>query len=332
MDADRFRSRLASALGEPPDLGPAVQRLRAHLATLDTTPPPANRSAAAMAVVAGVLAVAVITTLLGTRLLAGHRTQPRPFTAASSAGCRLPVAVTNSAYPPTAQAAGFVAVGSGTFRRDASAPTGALTYDPVARRWLPVRAIAIAPDHSAYAYPVSSGEFLQIHVHEIATGVDRLVSTLPGGTDFPIEWTASGIEVTTIPAGGGITRGWLVPPDGGQPGPGPLFSMTAEYDRTNVGTLLPTVTYETSFHGMSIVRSAQDGTYLLAPGGQRTVIHAASADFDPSTFVADGDRLWAVNADGSAIWLWTQKGGLQRFALHGQPQASTTYWAAGPCA
>jgi hypothetical protein len=330
MDADRFRSRVTGALGEPPDLGPAVQRLEARLASLDGTPPPGARPVAT-AVVAGVLAVAVIATLLGTRLLATHPQQPRTVPAATSPGCRLPVVVTKSGYPPTPLAAGFVTVGSGTFQRDASAPADAVTYDTVAGRWLPVRPPAIAPDHSAYAYVVNGDQSFELHVHQIATGADRVVWTAPGGVDFPMTWTAAGIDVTTTPASGGRTQGWTVPPGGGQPGPGPLLSLTAEFDRTDVGTTPPTVAYEAAFHGMSIIRSAQAGTYLLAADGRETVIHAASADFDPSTFVADGDQLWAVNADGSAIWLWTQKGGLQRFPLRVHPPPSTTYWAAGPC-
>lgn len=336
MDADRFRRRLEGALGEPPDLGPAVHRLEDRLASLQE-PRPAGRSASAMAVVAGALAVLVIATLMGTRMLTAHRSQPAAAptapTAASSA-CRLPLVERTSQYPQKTVAAGFVAVDSGTFQPDASAPGDAMTYDRVARRWLPVRPPAIAPDHSAYAYVVDLKESFQLHVHQIASGADRVVWAAPGGGGgFPIIWTSSGIEITTSPSGGGNTTGWVVPPAGGQPKKAPVQPITPEFVRTDVGTSFPdALHYEATFQGMSIVRDPDGGVYLLAPDKSRTLIHAAGPDFDPSTFIADGSRLWAVNADGSAIWLWTQAGGLQQLPLHVTPQASVTYWAAGPCA
>lgn len=331
MDADRLRRRLAGALGEPPDLSPAVQRLEARLASLEGEPAPAARSATSMAVVAGVLAVAVTASLLGMRALTARPAPPAVTSTAASAGCRLPLVETTSGYPSTTLAAGFLTVATGTFRRDASAPAAATTYDPVARRWLPVRPPAIAPDHSAYAYVVNQDQAFQLHVEQIATGADRVVWSGPGGIDLPIRWTDSGIEVTTVPAGGGLTHGWVIPPAGGQPRPGTVEPDTAEFVRTNVGTTFPTVDYEATFQGMSIVRDEQAGTYLLGPDGQRIVISTVSADFDPSTFVADADRLWAVNADGSALWLWTRKDGLQRLPLNMAPDASATYWVAGPC-
>jgi hypothetical protein len=56
-------------------------------------------------------------------------------------------------------------------------------------------------------------------------------------------------------------------------------------------------------------------------------------DFDPNGFTVDGDRLWAANYDATAIWLWTAKDGLKRFALRGVAQRDgyVTPEVVGPC-
>jgi hypothetical protein len=64
--------------------------------------------------------------------------------------------------------------------------------------------------------------------------------------------------------------------------------------------------------------------FVGGPNGQRIVIHSGTMgdafDFDPNGFTVDGDRLWAANYDGTAIWLWTAADGLKRFALTGVAQ------------
>jgi hypothetical protein len=79
-------------------------------------------------------------------------------------------------------------------------------------------------------------------------------------------------------------------------------------------------------------------TYFVGgPNGQRIVIHQGTMgdalDFDPSGFTADGDRLWAANIDATAIWSWTQRGGLERFPLSGVPTHDMYVQpsVAGPC-
>jgi hypothetical protein len=333
---DRIRERILEALGEPPDADPAVWRLEAHLASLPDTMERPRPPARMMALVAGVLAVAVIVTLTGTRLLASHG---RPEGVPANGGvCRLPVVVTRAGYPPTTITAGFVEIqgdrtvlDGGTVKADPSAGPGAMTYDPVLRRWLPVRPTAVSPDQRSYAYVRSLGQSFELHVVDGRTRADRVVWAGSGGIDFPVEWEADGIHVTVGPAGGGLTEEWVVDPSGRGHRPGSSPRITAEFGRTNIGTFAPSMPYEAVFHGMAIVRDATFAVYLAGPGDQRTVIHYLLGGFDPSTFVADGDRLWAVNADGTEIWLWTRNGGLQAFPLNAAPQPGVTYWVAGPC-
>jgi hypothetical protein len=196
-----------------------------------------------------------------------------------------------------------------------------------------VRPTAVAPDHSAYAYVtgLDSPDF-ELHVVDGRTGSDRVLWAASGGIDFPIEWAADGIHVTTVPSSGGATQGWVVDPASGDRRAAAGPRITAEFGRTNIGTFFGTMPYEAVFLGMPVVRDATAGVYLAGPRGRRTLIHALTADFDPSTFVVDGDRLWAVNADGSAVWLWTPKDGLRRFPIRSWRQAGVWYWAAGPCA
>jgi hypothetical protein len=328
---DRIGRHVVDALGEPPDAGPALQRLEAWLAA-----PPAEAASTvwgprAIALVAAALAVAVIVTLTGTRLLTSRRSPSGTPAAAGALNCRLPVVVTGAGYPPTTREAGFVNVAAGAFQRDPAAPAEAVTYDGAVRGWVPVRPPAIAPNGSRYAYVRNGSASFELHVVDARTRSDRVVWTAPGGVGFPIEWAADGIHVTTTPAGGGPTQGWVVSPSGGQPKPGAMPRITAELGRTNIGTYFASMPYEETFQGMSIVRDSTRGVELVGSDGRTTLIHALTPDFDPATFVADGDRLWAVNADGSAIWLWTRSDGLRRLPVRVAPQSGVTYWAAGPC-
>jgi hypothetical protein len=97
-----------------------------------------------------------------------------------------------------------------------------------------------------------------------------------------------------------------------------------------VGQLRSGAGYGTDSHGRPIlVEGTRDpGSHQLyfigGPGGQRIVIHSGSIgdadNFDPTGFQVDGERLWSVNMDGTAFWLWTEKDGLRRFPLSGVAQ------------
>jgi hypothetical protein len=312
--------------------GPAVQRLTAL--AVDPPGPTAPRPSArhAMTLVAAGLAVALVATLTGARLLAAHHPgSGAPATAGAAGDCRLPVVVTAAGYPPTTLRAGFVDLATGVFQADAAAPAGSVTYDRAVGGWVPVRASAIAPDGSGYTYVRPGSATFELHVVDARTKADRIIWTGPGGVGFPVEWQSDGIHVTTTPEGGGRTQGWLVSPSGGEPRADAVLPITAEFARTNVGTFFTRLSFEETFKGQSIVRDKTAGVELVGSEGQTTPIHALTTDFDPTTFVADGDRLWAVNADGGAIWLWTEKDGLQRLPIQGSRPTGVTYWAAGRC-
>jgi hypothetical protein len=84
-------------------------------------------------------------------------------------------------------------------------------------------------------------------------------------------------------------------------------------------------------------RGASQEYFVGGPDGRRIDIHRGrmgdAFDFDPDGFTADGDRLWAVNYDGTAVWLWTEKDGLRRLALTGiaRHDPYVTPRVVGPC-
>jgi hypothetical protein len=408
MHDDRVRARLRAALGDPPPgAREAVQRLEAHV---HPAPAPGDVSwrRPAMTVAAGVLTVAVVVTVVGTHI--ALRRSPAASPAAAGLGCRLPLVVKDPHFPNVTQAAGFVSPSTGAFQPDPGAVAGdlpfpvvgsggtwqAVTYDPVLKRWLPVRQSAVAPDHSGYAYVVDLDSTFELHVYDVRRRADRVVWSGSGGpSGFPVVWEADGIHLLLTPPEGGPSAGWVVPSSGDASHPGPYPPASAEYQRTNVGTRFAVGQYEAQFHGRPIVfvvhpRSVtpggspsptstpvsprtigpqttprpaptQDGSgfvqplngypytvYVARPPGSttsssariaepRTVIHSGvvgdATDFDPTTFVADGDRLWAASADGTALWLWTEKDGLRRLPLNAGPKGGKTssYWVAGPC-
>lgn len=125
--------------------------------------------------------------------------------------CRLPV-VTRSDAPEQVNG-GFIDLRTGVLSPDAGGAfdfdvsrglyrskavpvlSGLLPafFDPASRRWLPASAAVISPDHSHYAYAVSSqGIDRQLHVVDIATGGDRVIS-LPAGPWSVLRFTADTI-------------------------------------------------------------------------------------------------------------------------------------------
>jgi hypothetical protein len=304
----------------------------------------------------------VIASSIGTRIT-GTRANPPIFSALPGLDCRLPVVITDRGFPPSTVAAGFVSLDSGVFQRDrtvtadglpfskqnASNTWQAVTYDRVVKRWLPVRPPAVSPDQSSYAYIVATPpnsdvtptQGSELHVYDVVKRVDRTLWSGSFGIDFPIQWMSDGIHFTTTPLDGGRGQGWMIPPSGGSPFPAAGLPATVEYARTNIGTIFPHMRYEAEYKGIPIYRDVPDAShYTINVSGsvtQHMVIHSGtvgdSTNFDPSTFVEDGDFLWSANADGTAIWLWSPTQGLHRFPLKGavKGQSTTTYWAAGGC-
>lgn len=270
-----------------------------------------------------------------------------------------------TAYPTVspAETGGFVRLSTGEFRPDPSARADGMpfdqmyvretwqptTYDPGLRRWLPVGPRAVSPDHRSYAYVVYSPlatakgsrfDSSTLHQYDVTTKRDRTLWTYQGDINVD-RWTAAGIAVVTVPVGGGQPQAWLVDPASGavtSQGAAPFMNvpdLRAYGLRTGGG-------FGTDGQGRPILMEgsrtpgASYSYFIGGPNGQRIVIHSGTMgdafDFDPDGFFVDGDRLWAANHDGTAIWLWTQSDGLQRFPLHAGPQHNmyVDYRVAGP--
>ena len=111
---------------------------------------------------------------------------------------------------------GFVT--SGTQSRSLGTPVLAgqlpATYDPAAHRWVPASGRVISPDGLRYAYIDYSQPMQgQVHVVDIASGLDRAIAT-PGGPIGIVAFTSDGIYIHASyeGTGPGIT---LINPESG---------------------------------------------------------------------------------------------------------------------
>jgi hypothetical protein len=207
-------------------------------------------------------------------------------------------------YPtnPPKYTAGFVSVGTGQFVADPAAQGGSMPFSRmyVRSQWTP-------------------------------ESYDTLW-TYPGQIGPDATWEADGIHATTIPFDGGWSEAWLVNPATGAATPsaqaapaGALSTAAMRSYGMNGGGGFGT---DGAGHPILLDGSRNPGArqqyFVGGPNGQRIVIHTGTMgdafDFDPNGFTVDGDRLWAANYDGTAIWLWTAADGLTRFALKGVAQ------------
>lgn len=237
MNERDFRRRVRAVLGEPPGHAGAVERLEGRLAdSLRSAPRAERHHPRGMPLVAGALALLTVGVLLAPQI-AGRTRGPQPSPTTRPAprdphDCRLPVVI-KAVWPPRSYLAGFVSLRSGDFAEDPSARLDKLpnsdervdvlaTYDPVARRWLPVPSTAVAPDHRSYAFVkaragTSWPSVWELRVFELDSMGDRLVWSSPGEIGH-VTWSGDGIEFATAPpSGGGFTQAWRIAPKGGGP-------------------------------------------------------------------------------------------------------------------
>ncbi|HXM57453.1 MAG TPA: hypothetical protein VOB72_18795 [Candidatus Dormibacteraeota bacterium] len=262
------------------------------------------------------------------------------------------------------ETAGFVSLATGRFQADPTAVPDGMpfsrmyakdvwrpqVYDTVLRRWLPVQSDEVSPDHGSYLYvdysPLLAAkgnpfDSTTLHVYDVRKRTDRALWTYAGA--IAAQWTARGIEATTTPRGGGQGLAWLVDPDSGAatakgPAPPPDQPLIDRSYGIRTGGY-----YGTDGRGRPIIVEGglNPGSHAMyfvgGPNGRRIVIHdgvaGPDAEFAPSGFAPDGDRLWMANVDGTAIWLWTERDGLKRFALSGviQHDPYVTSRVVGPC-
>lgn len=270
--------------------------------------------------------------------------------------------------------AGFVSAATGQFAADPTAQGAGMpfsrdyvgsewrpaSYDPVTKRWLPASRNQVSPDHHSFLYvtqaPLATGKASQfdtstLAVYDVTTGKGRDLWTSHDQIGPDATWAADGIHASTLPWTGGQLAYWLVDPATGarvpdpspppNEGPRPL-ALPSDYGIRGGGAVLGT-----DGAGRPILLDNSAGTagpgdhqeyFVGGPNGQRIVIHDGTRgdafDFAPSGFTADGDQLWAVNSDATALWLWTEKDGLKRIPLSGiaQHDQYVSPEIVGPCA
>jgi hypothetical protein len=263
--------------------------------------------------------------------------------------------------------AGFVSLATGRFVADSTAQGAGmpfsrmyvneqwspLSYDPVLKRWLAASTHQVSPDQRSYLYvvqsPLATGkgstfDTTTLHLYDVTTGRDRALWTTRDQISPDATWEADGIHASTVSAGGGQPADWLVDPATG------AVTRSVASGSTEQVTLSAARAYGaglglfgTDGAGHPILldgsrnRGAHQEYFVGGPNGRRLVIHSGTMgdafDFDPNGFTVDGDRLWAANYDATAIWLWTEKGGLKRYPLTGiaKHDGFVTPRVVGPC-
>jgi hypothetical protein len=132
--------------------------------------------------------------------------------------CRLPIVTTRNETTE----AGFISFPSGSYAAD---PAGnikskalGLAYDRAYNRWLPVDWRLVSDDGAHYAYvtysgdPTTPGAYSAIHVVDVATGTDRIVSR--SGQYVPNDYVGNGVYLSA----------WI----GGHDGPGPQIGWVID--------------------------------------------------------------------------------------------------------
>jgi hypothetical protein len=136
--------------------------------------------------------------------------------------------VTSTSQTPTA---GFITLPAGSFAPDPAgnikSKASGLAYDRVFAKWLPVDWRLVSDDGTRYTYatysgdPTTPGSYSALHVVNVATGVDRIV-------------TQTGQYVINDFVGSGI---YLSPWVGGHDGPGPQIGSVMDPSTGSVRAL-----------------------------------------------------------------------------------------------
>ena len=204
----------------------------------------------------------------------------------SSLSCRLPLATSDT--NGQIQQMGFLTFPSGTFAQDPAgtikpkAIGGGVAFDRGYNKWLPVGWRFVSDDGSHYVYadypnpdPTASGAHSVIHVVNVGTGVDRVLTQT--GQYIITDYSGNGVYLTQ----------WI----GGHDGPGPQIQWK----------LNPSTGVVTTLSG-----GAKYGYWVAGGAGWRTDYNPA----DPTVHngPTGGNRLIRVDlATGAeATWLYQQ--------------------------
>jgi hypothetical protein len=241
VNEEQFRERFREAIGTAP-VSDLSRRIEAALSAS-----PARRRRLALGSIAATLALVLVGTFAGWRLIGQHarpasvkalptRTAPTPAAAASNVAlpvCRMPVIVSLESGPPAQlqTGPGFITTETGQYTPDSSAsvtglPGGAVIgtnlkpnssrsaapafYSESLRRWLPVDARSVSPDGASYVWErlLPAGSNYSNFARSELHRYDVATST------DRIVWTYAGsIDVVRWDASGVLVD--TVPPNGG---------------------------------------------------------------------------------------------------------------------
>jgi hypothetical protein len=338
MDEKRFRDLMRGAIGEEamsPWLADAVR-------TRVVNAPTRVSERRWLILVAAALIALVVGALEGPHLLLQRALPIVPAATPSSVAsptpidafdCRLPVAVGGQV--------GFISTSTGVYAADPSAPAGARSYSPAARRWLLVGPRALSPDGQSYARLDVAGSVSHLHVIAITSGVDREVWQ-HSGSGALVAWAQGGLYLLLNPTPQSPTGLWLVNPASGsgaqQAGNRGLPFKPLPSDPDPGG--FTTLGLDSNGHWLiwfyNLDRSgAVDAVFYEIAPGQRVYIYRGtmgdSTGFVPGEVEPDSTGIWFATHDPAPyLWHWSEPTGLRKVSVSGAP-AGQEIIAAGPC-
>jgi hypothetical protein len=267
MNEEQFRKRFRGALGDPPP-GDTRSQLERNL-----TAARSSRSLSRMGAVVATMALLVVASAVGWRLVYQRTTSPAVVTgsapptalptvsAVDPLNCRLPVIVLRESGSPgqLVTEPGFVDTRSGQYVTDTAAsieglpggafvgydikpsrPAAPVWYSAAAKRWLPVGQREVAQDGRSYLWvrllPDGSNNqnFRKSELHRYdLTTATDHVLWTYAGSINVHRWDGGGILLDTVPPTGGTMILWRIDPQTG------AASQQPNDNRLGELTLLP---------------------------------------------------------------------------------------------
>jgi hypothetical protein len=135
---------------------------------------------------------------------------PSTSSSAGPLSCSLPVTMFMQNGQIYSGQSGFISVPSGTFTPGPNKEGS--TYDRAYQRWLPVLPAQVLPDGSMYAYEVELSDAYEIHVVQVANGLDKMIYRMAYDNAYGIlAMKPDGIYLVPILHRSGVAVGlWLL--------------------------------------------------------------------------------------------------------------------------
>lgn len=301
------------------------------------------------------LAALVIAFVAVPRLLHGSGSEGRPANAMLAFSCRLPVIV-DQGIP------GYVDVRTGQFT-GAEPATGAapvfsqrLSYDLVARRWLPVPYFFISPDGWQFVHNTQDGSAYRMLVYDLRSGADTVIWSDPTPILIRV-WNPDGIHF--LSDGGSIDKSELIDPVTRRVSPAPdgyYHPLPGDPPVTIDGTAGVTqlVGYTSVGQGLFWFsnrvhpKGAPNWVFYETSPGVRFYVYRGTMDdgsrFMPASVSTDSRGFWfsgwqalPQGIDGHAgsvippvLWHWDGVTGLKKLAIS-LPSGARSLQPVGPC-